>query len=119
MVMNTALRRILSQVGKGKATYVIRRSFIEITTVKRYLEDKVSRIYPVGDLVMPINGGVQGGGMQVGLQGGVAGQVQGGVVGGAPSRVAGGGRNRLGRRRPCRGCRCTHIALHVGDDRAL
>src|SRR6266851_2080188 len=73
--------------SRYRLTVVIRRSFIEITTVKRYLEDKVIRIYPVGDLVMPINGGVQGGGMQVGFQGGgqnrggFGGQIQGGFGG--------------------------------------
>jgi len=34
MLMSTALRLILSQVGKGQATYVIRQSYIEITTLK-------------------------------------------------------------------------------------
>jgi hypothetical protein len=92
MVMNTALRLILSQVGKGNATYVIRRSFVEITTVKRYLEDKVIRIYPVGDLVMPINGGVQGGamGLQIGgFGGGFGGQFPGGFGGQFPGGFGG------------------------------
>jgi hypothetical protein len=98
MVMNTALRLILSQVGKGEATYLIRRSFIEITTNKRYLEDKVIRIYPVGDLAMPINGGAQGGGSLTGgfgISGGIGGFPGGiggfpGGIGGFPGGIGGG-----------------------------
>ena len=60
MIMSTALRLILAQVGKGKATYLIRREFVEITTNDRYIQDKVLRVYPVGDLAMPISSGPQG-----------------------------------------------------------
>jgi hypothetical protein len=35
MVMGTALRLILSQVGQGQATFVIRKGYIEIVTEKR------------------------------------------------------------------------------------
>jgi len=34
MTLSTALRLILSQVGKGEATYIIRQGYIEITTLK-------------------------------------------------------------------------------------
>jgi hypothetical protein len=51
--IGTVLRLILSQVPLG-ATYLIRRDFIEITTAKRAVAEKVLRIYPVGDLVIPI-----------------------------------------------------------------
>ncbi len=102
MVLNVALRLMLSQVGKGNATYLIRRDFIEITSTKRYLEDKVLRIYPVGDLAMPIgNAGMMMGGMQMGMQmggmqmgmmmggGGMPGMMMGG--GGMPGMMMGGG----------------------------
>jgi hypothetical protein len=41
MIMNTALRLVLAQIGKGRATYVVRRNFIEITTRKRARELEV------------------------------------------------------------------------------
>ncbi|HZZ78015.1 MAG TPA: hypothetical protein VFE62_05835 [Gemmataceae bacterium] len=104
MVMNTALRLVLAQVGKGQATYLIRRNFIEITTIKHYLEDKVIRIYPVGDLVMPISGGQMGmlgsiggglGGMMgLGGMAGMSGMMMGGMpgmmMGGMPGMMMGG-----------------------------
>jgi len=96
MVMNTALRLILSQVGKGNATYLIRREFVEITTSKRYLEDKVIRIYPVGDLVIPINGGAQGGGALTGGFGIGGGAFQGGLGGGFGGGFGGGGFGGIG-----------------------
>jgi hypothetical protein len=74
MPMATALRLILAQVGGGKATYLIRREFVEVTTTDRYITDKVLRVYPVGDLVIPISNG------QMGMAGG-AGMMGGGVMG--------------------------------------
>jgi hypothetical protein len=41
MFLNTALRLLLSQVGAGNASCVMRRGFIEITTTKRALEENV------------------------------------------------------------------------------
>ena len=88
MAMQLALRLVLAQVGKGNATYLIRREFIEITTNKRYLEDKVIRIYPVGDLAMPIGNPMMGGmgmtpGMMMGGMGmmGMGGMMMGGGMG--------------------------------------
>jgi hypothetical protein len=73
MTIATALRLALSQVKTDNATYVIRRNFVEVTTIDRQFRDKVLRVYPVGDLVIPISMGgfslVGGGG-----QGGFAGQ---------------------------------------------
>ena len=97
MAMATALKLALSQVQTGNATYLIRRSFIEITTNDKALKDRVIRVYPVGELVIPINalGGQQqfqqnstsfGGG---GFGGG---QFQGGFNGG----FGGGGFNGFG-----------------------
>ena len=91
MALATALKLALSQVQTGNATYLIRRSFIEITTNERALKDRVIRVYPVGELVIPVNalggsqqfqqnsvssgggfggGGFQGGGFQGGGFGG-------------------------------------------------
>jgi hypothetical protein len=49
----TVLRMVLSQLPGG-ATYLIRRDHIEITTGKRALAEKVVRVYPVADLIVPI-----------------------------------------------------------------
>jgi len=91
MPMGTALRLILAQVGKGKATYLIRRSFIEVTTTDRYLTDKVLRVYPVGDLVIPISSGQQGMAGMMGAGGGIAGGMMMGMGGGGMMGMGGGG----------------------------
>ncbi len=54
MSMATALKLALSQASPS-ATYLIRRSFIEITTNDKALKDQVLRVYPVGELVIPVN----------------------------------------------------------------
>ena len=87
MAMSTALRLALSQMPTNNATYIIRRNFIEITTNDRALKDRVIRVYPVGDLVIPISqqGGMnqfQTGGAQFGGGGGFQGGFQGGGFGG-------------------------------------
>ncbi len=82
MTMGTALRLILAQVKSNNATYLIRRNFIEVTTNDRFLADKVLRVYPVGDLVLPltqIQGGIGGG--RGGFGGGIGGG-RGGFRGG-------------------------------------
>ncbi|MBI3410031.1 MAG: VWA domain-containing protein [Planctomycetes bacterium] len=87
----TFLRLALSQVPTNNATYLIRRNFIEITTNERQARQKVLRVYPVGDLVIPISqtggqsnffqggGGFQG---QIGFGGGGFGGQIGGQIGG-------------------------------------
>jgi tetratricopeptide (TPR) repeat protein len=53
--LETVLRRILSRVpSTSGTTYIIRRDVIEITTEARAAAEKVTRVYPVGDLVIPI-----------------------------------------------------------------
>src|SRR5208282_440095 len=89
-------------VETRNATYVIRRNYIEVTTDARQTADKTLRVYPVGDLVIPINastnpfaaaavgqggglppGSVKGGAGAAGIQGGFgAGQFGGGQFGG-------------------------------------
>ncbi len=75
MSLATALRFALSQIPSNNATYLIRRNYIEVTTNDRMVREKVLRVYPVGDLVIPISqsGGTQnfnfgGGGQQTGGQ---------------------------------------------------
>lgn len=101
MAMATALQLALSQVQTGNATYLIRRSFIEITTNDKALKDRVIRVYPVGELVIPVNalGGQQqfqqnstqtGGGGFGGFNGGFGGGIQGGFG------ISGGGQGFVG-----------------------
>jgi hypothetical protein len=47
----TVLRLLAAQVN---ATYLVRRDYIEITTGRRAVTEKVVRVYPVADLVIPI-----------------------------------------------------------------
>src|SRR5262245_19913959 len=78
----TALRVALSQIPTGNATYMIRRNYIEVTTNTFMVREKVLRVYPVGDLVIPISqtGGMQNFNFQGGGQFGALGQF--GQVGG-------------------------------------
>lgn len=104
MAVGTALKLALSQAQTDNATYLIRRSFIEITTNDRALKDRVIRVYPVGELVIPIDalGGQQqfqtsqtsfgGGGFGGGqFQGGFGGGIQGFGGGGFGGNFGGGG----------------------------
>jgi tetratricopeptide (TPR) repeat protein len=47
----TVLRLLTAQVN---GTYLVRRDFIEVTTGQRAVAEKVVRVYPVADLVIPI-----------------------------------------------------------------
>jgi len=97
MTMATALRIALSQIdSQSGATYIIRRNFIEITTAERMVKEKVLRVYPLADLVIPISqaggiGGVGALGIQGGGIGGIGG-IQGGIggIGGGLGGIAGG-----------------------------
>jgi tetratricopeptide (TPR) repeat protein len=84
MQLSTALRLALSKVNPPIATYLIRRNYIEITTIDRQTREKVLRVYPVGELVIPIAqniGGFQGGGRMMGMGGGMMGMMGGGMMG--------------------------------------
>jgi tetratricopeptide (TPR) repeat protein len=53
--LGTVLRKILNRVPvPSGATYIIRRDTIEITTGTFATAEKALRVYPVGDLVLPI-----------------------------------------------------------------
>ena len=52
---------------------MIRRNFVEVTSIERQTSDRVLRVYPVGDLVIPISSRtnpfamqMMGGGMMMG-----------------------------------------------------
>lgn len=47
----TVLRLLTAQVN---GTYLVRRDYIEVTTGRRAVAEKVVRVYPVADLVIPI-----------------------------------------------------------------
>ncbi|GIW80937.1 MAG: hypothetical protein KatS3mg105_2744 [Gemmatales bacterium] len=49
--LDTILRLLLAQ---AQGTFIIRRDFIEVTTLQRQAAEKVIRVYPVADLVIPI-----------------------------------------------------------------
>ncbi|HSQ58073.1 MAG TPA: DUF4974 domain-containing protein, partial [Gemmata sp.] len=51
MKLGTFLDVVLMSMN---ATYIVRPDYIEITTFKRRLEEKVTRVFPVADLVIPI-----------------------------------------------------------------
>jgi tetratricopeptide (TPR) repeat protein len=55
VALGTILRFILSQVN---GSLIIRRDYVEITTVDQTILEKAVRAYPVADLVIPIPNGV-------------------------------------------------------------
>jgi len=83
MQMATALRLALAKVNPPNATYLIRRNYIEITTIERQTRERVLRVYPVGDLVIPISQQMGSGGMMMGMMGGggMMGMMGGGMMG--------------------------------------
>jgi tetratricopeptide (TPR) repeat protein len=100
MAASTLLRLALGRLPTRNATYIIRRNFIEVTTNDRqYFDEKVLRVYPVGELVLPIKGqqllGAAGGGGMIGGVGfnGINGGVGGGAFAGGIGGFGGGGFN--------------------------
>ncbi|HEV3440117.1 MAG TPA: VWA domain-containing protein, partial [Gemmata sp.] len=49
--LGTFLDLVLATLG---ATFIVRPDYVEITTYQRRLEEKVTRVFPVADLVIPI-----------------------------------------------------------------
>jgi hypothetical protein len=49
--LGTVLRMLTAQIN---GTWLVRRDYVEITTGQRMVVDKVLRVYPVADLVIPI-----------------------------------------------------------------
>lgn len=95
--LRSALKLLLENVNGTPLTYVIEDEVMKITTAEKADEKYQTRVYPVGDLVIPIpivqptGGGVGGGqGGQGGFGGGQGGQ-QGGGGGGFGGGGQGGG----------------------------
>ena len=86
--LRSALRLMLKELN---LTYVIDNEVLMITSKDKAEETLVTKVYPVGDLVMPINsmGGMMGGGMMGGGMGG--GMMGGGMGGGMMGGGMGGG----------------------------
>ena len=88
ITLRSALKLMLENVNGTPLTFVIEDEVMKITTEEKALEKYQTRVYPVGDLVIPIRplqgGGGVGGGQQQGQQGGQqqGGQQQGGGGGG-------------------------------------
>jgi hypothetical protein len=55
LALGTILRIALGKIPTNNATFLIRRNYIEITTSDAQQKEKITRVYPVGDLVLPIS----------------------------------------------------------------
>jgi hypothetical protein len=74
--LSTVLRLLLGQIKGNRytGTYIVRRDYVEITTTFVAAAEKISRAYPVADLVIPIPNAVNQQALQQSLQ--VYGQFQ-------------------------------------------
>src|SRR6476620_6730033 len=88
ITLRSALRLILKDL---ELTYVVRDEVLQITTPEDAESQLITKVYPVGDLVIPIGGG--GGGMMGGMGGmmGGMGMGGGGMGGGMGGMGMGGG----------------------------
>ena len=94
--LKSALKLLLESVGDVPLTYIVEDEVMKITTQDYADERLFTRVYPVGDLVIPIlppqQGGVGGAGGLGGGQGlGGGGQGGGGQGGGGQGGFGGGG----------------------------
>ena len=78
--LSSALKLMLADVAGTPLTYVVRDEVMMITTEAEADADPTIRVYPVGDLVVPIQ--PMGGGMMGGMGGGMMGGMGGGMGGG-------------------------------------
>jgi Mg-chelatase subunit ChlD len=87
VTLRSALRLILKDL---ELTYVVRDEVLQITTPEDAESQLITKVYPVGDLVIPpinmggggMGGGMMGGGMMGGMGGGMGGGMMGGMGGG-------------------------------------
>ncbi len=79
--LRSALRLILREYD---LTFVVRDEVLVITSVEDAEQELVTRVYPVGDLVLPITSGI-------GIGGGGGGGIGGGIGGGGGGFGGGGG----------------------------
>jgi tetratricopeptide (TPR) repeat protein len=90
ITLRSALRLLLQPLG---LTYIIEDEVMKITTQAKADEKTSTRVYPVGDLVIPIQPPMGGGmGMMGGMMGGGMGMMGGGMGGG----MMGGGMGMMG-----------------------
>ncbi|MFO1006236.1 MAG: hypothetical protein U0929_09765 [Planctomycetaceae bacterium] len=97
ITLRSALNLLLEKVGDVELTYIVDDEVMKITTLEKAQSKPQTRVYPVGDLVIPIiaiqsstgGGGVGGGGGGVG--GGGGGGFGGGGGGGGGFGGGGGG----------------------------
>jgi hypothetical protein len=82
--LRSALRLMLKQL---QLTYIIQDEVLMITTPEQAEQDLVVKVYPVADLVLPIDATLLGGG----LGGGIGGGIGGGGLGGGGGFGGGGG----------------------------
>ena len=95
--LRSALRLILRELD---LTYMVRDEVLQITSLDEAEQDLVTKVYPVADLVLPIQsaggmnpmmmGGGMGGGMMGGGMGGMGGGMMGGMGGGMMGGMGGG-----------------------------
>lgn len=99
---NVSLRSFMRlMLRELELTYMIKDEVMQITTIEAAEENRVTKVYPVGDLVVPIlqlgggggggGGGIGGGGGQGGGGGGFGGGGGGGQQGGGGGGFGGGG----------------------------
>lgn len=97
ITLRSALKLLLENVNGTELTYIIEDEVMKITTAEKANEKYQTRVYPVGDLVIPIPiiqaaaGGVGGGGGLGGGGGGQQGGGGGGFGGGGGGQQGGGG----------------------------
>src|SRR5262249_12815185 len=79
ITLRSALRLILKEL---ELTYVVRDEVLQITTPEDAESQLITKVYPVGDLVIPVmSGGGMMGGMGGGMMGGMGGMGMGGGMG--------------------------------------
>ncbi|HEY2413623.1 MAG TPA: VWA domain-containing protein, partial [Pirellulaceae bacterium] len=83
ITLRSALRLILKEL---ELTYVVRDEVLQITTPEDAESQLITKVYPVGDLVIPVMSG--GGGMMGGM-GGMMGGMGGGMMGGMGGGMGG------------------------------
>jgi hypothetical protein len=90
--LRAALTDMLSE---HELAFIIENEQLKITTAEYVGTKRVPRVYPVGDLVIPIRN-YPGGGMMGGMMGGMGGGMRGGMGGGMMGGMGGGMRGGMG-----------------------
>jgi len=101
ITLRSALRLMLKELD---LTYVVRDEVLQITTPDDAESQLVTKVYPVGDLVVPIGinsnlfglGGMGGMNGMGGMDGGMGGGMMGGMGGGMGGGMMGGGMGGMG-----------------------